>query len=217
QKYRCLRSWALRCAWAGACSVVRGGRRGRPRARGRAGGGAAAGAGGGARGGGGVRPAAARPRAPARPGRAARTPPPADACLARRGIEVDVYTRQREHDHPKIQEIAPGARVIHIESGPVRYLAKMDVYDRLDEFTAGVDAHVAEQGLRYDLIHSHYWLSAEVARVLAPKWGVPRIQMFHTLGLVKREVMDEDVDAESDVRIEIERRAVRESAAVVAA
>ena len=137
--------------------------------------------------------------------------------LARRGIEVDVYTRQREHDHPKIQEIVPGARVIHIESGPVRYLPKMDVYDRLEEFTAGVDAYVAEQGLRYDLIHSHYWLSAEVARVLAPKWGVPRIQMFHTLGLVKREVMDEDVDAESDVRIEIERRAVRESAAVVAA
>src|SRR6266568_628630 len=89
--------------------------------------------------------------------------------LARRGIEVDVYTRQREHD------------------------------------------------LRYDVIHAHYWLSAEVARVLAPKWGVPRIQMFHTLGLVKREVMDEDVDAESDVRIAIERRAVQESAAVVAA
>src|SRR6266568_807193 len=137
--------------------------------------------------------------------------------LARRGIEVDVYTRQREHDHPRIQEIAPGARVIHIESGPVRYLPKMDVYDRLEEFTAGVDAYVAEQGLRYDLIHSHYWLSAEVARALAPKWGVPRVQMFHTLGLVKREVMDEDIDGESDVRVAIEKRAVRESAAVTAA
>src|SRR5439155_25900261 len=137
--------------------------------------------------------------------------------LGRRGIEVDVYTRQREHDHPKIQEIAPGARVIHIESGPVSYLPKMEVYDRLSEFTAGVDAYVTKHDLRYDVIHAHYWLSAEVARVLAPKWGVPRIQMFHTLGLVKREVMDEDVDAESDVRIAIERRAVREPAAVVAA
>jgi len=137
--------------------------------------------------------------------------------LARRGIDVDVYTRQREHDHPTIQEIAPGARVIHIESGPVTYLPKMEVYDRLDEFTAGVDAYARANDLRYDVIHAHYWLSAEVARVLAPKWGVPRIQMFHTLGLVKREVMDEDVDAESDVRITIERRAVQESAAVVAA
>jgi D-inositol-3-phosphate glycosyltransferase len=137
--------------------------------------------------------------------------------LARRGIEVDVFTRQREHDHPTVQEIAPGARVIHIAAGPVQYIPKMDVYDRLDEFTAGVDAYVAAQGLTYDVIHAHYWLSAEVARALAPRWGVPRIQMFHTLGLVKREVMDEDVDGESDVRVSIERRAVAESAAVVAA
>ncbi len=137
--------------------------------------------------------------------------------LANRGIEVDVYTRQREHDHPTIQEIVPGARVIHISAGPVSYIPKMDVYDRLDEFTAGVDAYVNEHGIRYDVIHAHYWLSAEVARALAPKWGVPRIQMFHTLGLVKREVMDEDVDGESDVRVAIERRAVAGSAAVVAA
>lgn len=137
--------------------------------------------------------------------------------LAGRGIEVDVYTRQREHDHPEIQEIAPGARVIHIESGPVSYISKMDVYDRLEEFTGGVDNYVTEHRLRYDLVHAHYWLSAEVAHVLALKWGVPRVQMFHTLGLVKREVMDEDVDGESDVRVAIERRAVAESAAVVAA
>ena len=137
--------------------------------------------------------------------------------LASRGIEVDVYTRQREHDHPTIQEIAPGARVIHISAGPVSYIPKMEVYDRLDEFTAGVDAYVAQNAIRYDVVHAHYWLSAEVARVLAPRWGVPRIQMFHTLGLVKREVMDEDIDAESDVRVAIERRAIRDSASVVAA
>src|SRR5256885_8593535 len=40
--------------------------------------------------------------------------------------------------------------------------------------------------------------------------------MFHTLGLVKREVMDEDIDGESDIRVEIEREAVQKSAAVVA-
>ena len=80
--------------------------------------------------------------------------------LASRGIEVDVYTRQREHDHPEIQEIAPGARVIHIESGPVRYLPKMEVYDWLTEFTAGVEAYAVTHDLRYDVIHAHYWLSA---------------------------------------------------------
>lgn len=137
--------------------------------------------------------------------------------LGRRGVEVDVFTRWREKDDPRIQSLGENARVIHIASGPMGYWPKMDVYDHLDEFTTKLAEHVAAEGRSYDLIHSHYWLSAEVARTLAPRWRVPRIQMFHTLGLVKREVMDEDIDGESDIRIAIERRAVRESAAVVAA
>jgi D-inositol-3-phosphate glycosyltransferase len=137
--------------------------------------------------------------------------------LGRRGIEVDVFTRWREKDDPQIQSLGENARVIHIPSGPMGYWPKMDVYDHLDEFTAKVEEYVARERRTYDLIHSHYWLSAEVARALAPRWGVPRVQMFHTLGMVKREVMDEDIDGESDVRVAIERRAVRESAAVTAA
>ena len=137
--------------------------------------------------------------------------------LGKRGVEVDVFTRWRERYDPRIQQLGENARVIHIESGPIGYWPKMDVYDHLDEFTTKLDEHVVTEGRSYDLIHSHYWLSASVARGLAQRWRVPRIQMFHTLGLVKREVMDEDVDGESDVRINIERDAVQESAALVAA
>ena len=137
--------------------------------------------------------------------------------LGQRGIEVDVFTRWREKYDPRIQQLGENARVIHIESGPIGYWPKMAVYDHLDEFTTKLDEHVKAEGRAYDLIHAHYWLSASVARSLATQWSVPRIQMFHTLGLVKREVMDEDVDGESDVRVTIERQAVQESAALVAA
>jgi D-inositol-3-phosphate glycosyltransferase len=137
--------------------------------------------------------------------------------LGKSGIEVDVFTRWREKYDPRIQQLGENARVIHVESGPIGYWPKMDVYDHLDEFTAKLDEYVAAEGRAYDLIHAHYWLSASVARTLAARWAVPRIQMFHTLGLVKREVMDEDIDGESDVRVTIERQAVQESAAVVAA
>jgi D-inositol-3-phosphate glycosyltransferase len=137
--------------------------------------------------------------------------------LASRGIEVDVFTRWREPEDPQIQTLAPGARVIHIPSGPVRYVPKLEVYEKLDDFSAQVQAHIEAEGRGYDLIHSHYWLSAVVARDLAQRWGLPRIQMFHTLGLVKREVMDEDIDGESETRIAIERAAVRESDGLVAA
>ncbi len=137
--------------------------------------------------------------------------------LGARGIEVDVFTRWREKDDPRIQALGPNARVVHIASGPMGYWPKMSVYERLDEFTEKLAADVAQEGRPYDIVHAHYWLSAKVARALAPRWKVPVIQMFHTLGLVKREIMDEDVDGESDVRVEIEREAVRMSDAIVAA
>jgi D-inositol-3-phosphate glycosyltransferase len=137
--------------------------------------------------------------------------------LGARGIEVDVFTRWRERDDPRIQTIGPNARVIHIQSGPIGYWPKMAVYEHLDEFTEKLLEHVASEGKTYDIIHAHYWLSAKVARTVEQRWNVPTVQMFHTLGLVKREVMDEDVDGESDIRVEIEREAVRKSAAVVAA
>ena len=137
--------------------------------------------------------------------------------LASRGIEVDVFTRWREPDDPRIQTLAPGARVIHIASGPVRYVPKLEVYERIGDFSEQVQQHIETEGRGYDLIHSHYWLSALVARDLAARWKLPRIQMFHTLGLVKREVMDEDVDGVSEARIGIERDAVRGSDGLVAA
>ena len=133
------------------------------------------------------------------------------------GNEVDVFTRWRERYDPRIQQLGPNARVIHVESGPIGYWPKMAVYEHLDQFGEKLLEHVAAEGKRYDLVHAHYWLSAKVARTLAEHWRVPRIQMFHTLGLVKREVLDEDIDGESDVRVAIEREAVRESAAIVAA
>ena len=137
--------------------------------------------------------------------------------LARRGDRVDVFTRWREPDDPQIQEVGPGASVIHIPSGPVRYIPKIEVYERIGQFTASILEYVEHNGLKYDLVHSHYWLSAVVARELAARWDVPTVHMAHTLGLVKREVADEDPDPESDIRVEIERRAVRRSDGLVAA
>src|SRR5207237_2851143 len=135
--------------------------------------------------------------------------------LGARGVEVDVFTRWREKDDPRIQQLGPNARVIHIQSGPIGYWPKMEVYEHLDEFTDKLIEHAASEEKSYDLVHAHYWLSAKVARSLEQIWNVPVVQMFHTLGLVKREVMDEDIDGESDIRIEIEREAVKKSAAVV--
>lgn len=138
--------------------------------------------------------------------------------LGNRGIEVDVFTRWRERDDPQIQELGPNARVIHVLSGPIGYFPKLDVYRRLPEFTAALLRHTSAEGRVYDVIHAHYWLSAEVAEVLRRTWRRPTVQMFHTLGLVKREALDEsEDDDESEVRIDAERRAVSSADRIVAA
>ena len=69
--------------------------------------------------------------------------------LGRRGHEVDVFTRWREKDDPRIQSLGPNARVVHIQSGPMGYWPKMDVYEHLDEFTAklGIVSEEADESV----------------------------------------------------------------------
>ena len=137
--------------------------------------------------------------------------------LGRRGVQVDVFTRWRERYDPQIQSLGDNARVIHLLSGPIGYYPKMEVYGRLPEFTRRLIDFTRAEGLRYDLLHSHYWLSAEVADVVRHEWRVPVVQMFHTLGLVKSQVVDDDLNGEAPARAAAEGAAVRASDRLVAA
>ena len=137
--------------------------------------------------------------------------------LGRRGVEVDVFTRWREREDPQIQTLGANARVVHLLSGPIGYYPKMDVYTRLPEFTDRVLAFAHAEGRVYDLIHSHYWLSAEVAEVLRRRWRLPVVQMFHTLGLVKAQAMDDSLNGEGQVRELAERVAAQVADRIVAA
>ena len=85
---------------------------------------------------------------------------------------------------------------------------KNAIYGRLDEFVAGVEAFRREEGIRYDLIHAHYWLSGVAGEKLAQRWGVPLTQMFHTLGQMKNDVAKAPRDREIALRIEEETRLV---------
>src|SRR3989449_9837010 len=89
-------------------------------------------------------------------------------ALGKRGIEVDVFTRWRERDDPRIQQLGPNARVVHIESGPIGYWPKMAVYEHLAEFTEKLLEHGTAEDKGYDLVHAHYWLSGEGARTPVP-------------------------------------------------
>ncbi|MFN3929327.1 MAG: glycosyltransferase, partial [Thermoflexus sp.] len=138
--------------------------------------------------------------------------------LTRRGIAVDVFTRSQNPHLPHIvHELGPGGRVIHVPAGPEAPIEKHRVLEYLPEFIGWVRRFAEQEGLVYDVIHSHYWLSGLVALALRPVWRAPVIQMFHTLGQMKNRVAQRVEEREPPQRLEAEQRLVREVDHVVAA
>ncbi len=105
--------------------------------------------------------------------------------LASRGVAVDVFTRSHDPADPQVIELAHGARVIHLDAGPIRP-EKNAAFDLLPEFTDRIVEFVNGEGGEYDIIVSHYWLSGLVGEKLSARWKLPHVTSFHTLAEVKR-------------------------------
>ncbi|TFH34083.1 MAG: glycosyltransferase family 1 protein [Anaerolineales bacterium] len=138
--------------------------------------------------------------------------------LGRRGVGVDVFTRsQDEHVPHVLHDLGFGNRIVHIPAGPEHPLAKTELLEHIPNFVQGILDFVDAKDLHYDLLHSHYWLSGQAGLTLRHMWGIPLIQMFHTLALMKNRVARSEVERESNERIEIECRLLEEADRIVAA
>ena len=134
------------------------------------------------------------------------------------GIQVDVFTRsQDEHIPHVLHDLGYGNRVVHIRAGPETPVQKRELIKFLPEFVAGIEEFTFAKGLTYDLIHSHYWLSGLAAISLKTKWGIPLIQMFHTLERMKQRVARSSDEAEGDYRLIGEQEVIGEADRIVAA
>lgn len=137
--------------------------------------------------------------------------------LARMGARADVFTRSQNPSIPRVVEMGHGARVIHITAGPETPMPREDVHAHLDTFVAEVERFRREEGIEYDLIHAHYWLSGVAGLALRDRWGAPLVQMFHTLGRLKNTVAQRADEVEPELRIGEESRIVAEADRIVAA
>src|SRR5262249_56304280 len=113
--------------------------------------------------------------------------------------------------------VGGGGGVVAVAAGPARPIARAAVADHLDAFADRVEAFRTREGVRYDLIHSHYWLSGLAGLDLARRWDVPLIHMFHTLGAIKNAVARGSGDTEPAERLAAEVRIAGGAGRVVAA
>lgn len=137
--------------------------------------------------------------------------------LAALGIETEIFTRRTARDLPPVVELAPGVLVRHVTAGPYEDLDKEDLPGQLCAFLSGVLRTEAtfDPG-RYDVIHSHYWLSGQVGWLAKERWGVPLVHTMHTMAKVKNLLLAEGDRPEPTVRVLGEEQVVEVADRLVA-
>ncbi|GAA1994859.1 D-inositol-3-phosphate glycosyltransferase [Isoptericola halotolerans] len=138
-------------------------------------------------------------------------------ALARRGAEVEIYTRATTSAQPRVVDAEPGIRVVHVAAGPYEGLDKNDLPGQLCAFTAGVlRAEAHRPAGWYDVVHAHYWLSGQVGWLAGERWDVPLVHTMHTMARVKNAALAPGDSPEPQGRVIGEEQVVEASDALVA-
>ena len=128
--------------------------------------------------------------------------------LGHMGIHVDVFTRSQDDHVPHVlHELGYGNRVVHVPAGPEHPVSKQEMANYIPQFVDGVNKFALEKNIKYDIIHSHYWMSGIAAAALSDLWaGTPIVHMFHTLGEMKNRIARSEAEREGEYRINGEKQ-----------
>jgi D-inositol-3-phosphate glycosyltransferase len=139
--------------------------------------------------------------------------------LGQMGVHVDVFTRSQDDHVPHVlHELGYGNRVVHVPAGPEHPVPRQELADYIPQFAEGVKYFACEKGIKYDMIHSHYWMSGLAAAALSDAWGgTPIVHMFHTLGEMKNRIARTEEEREGEYRIQGENQVLRRVDRVIAA
>ena len=101
------------------------------------------------------------------------------------GVGVDVFTRKHTGEDSDETVANENVRVIHLAGGPPDAPLK-DLLLHVQPFAGKILDFQKKNGTRYDVVHSHYWLSALAGRCVAQSSGARHVATFHTLAELKR-------------------------------
>lgn len=135
--------------------------------------------------------------------------------LARDAVAVDVFTRCQGRSVPEVQAIGDFQRVIQVPAGPCAPVQKEELAELLPEFARALVARMELEGIGYDLVHAHYWLSGSAGEVTKARWEVPLVASFHTLGKVKNRALD-DAAQELPHRLRAEQSIIAQADRILA-
>jgi glycosyltransferase involved in cell wall biosynthesis len=136
------------------------------------------------------------------------------ACaLARRGHEVEVFTRRDDPGLPERVEMHPNLTVRHVDAGPPEAIPKDELLPYMPEL--GSQLLLAWSETRPAVVHAHFWMSGLAALDACEALDLPLVMTFHALGVVKRRHQGRK-DTSPAGRLDAERRLARSASLVVA-
>ena len=106
------------------------------------------------------------------------------AALAALGHDIRVYTRRDNPVVPETVPAAPGVTVVHVPAGPAQALPKDELLPYMGEFGRWLGDRWTEWTPH--VVHAHFWMSGLAGLTAARRYGVPVLQTYHALGVVKR-------------------------------
>ena len=110
-------------------------------------------------------------------------------CLARIGYNVDIMTR-RFSNQPATERVSDNVRIMRFPCGGDAFIPKEVLCDSIAEWVENASGHIADGGLRYSLINSHYWDAGLAGQALADRFDIPHFHTPHSIGSWKRDNMD---------------------------
>lgn len=134
-------------------------------------------------------------------------------ALAARGVRVTVYTRREAPEAPRRVPFTNGVVVEHVDAGPPRYVPKDEHVPFMEDFAASLEATWSREPP--DVVHANFWLSGLASLTACRAVGLPMVQTFHALGVVKRRHQG-TLDTSPPERLRVERWLVEDADHIIA-
>jgi len=139
-------------------------------------------------------------------------------ALSKNGISTDVFTLcqglYKDQSPAPITSLFKNVRLIKLNVKTDQKITKENLFNYLPEVFEAFNHTIDREKLSYNLIHSHYWLSAVLGDRITEMRGIPHIITFHTLGKVKNQVCPQE--SEPDVRIQHEKKLTEKCSRIIA-
>ncbi len=136
-------------------------------------------------------------------------------ALAHQGWQVDMFTRKTSQEQATIVNHLSNCRTIRLTAGPEDFVPRDEIFDYLPEFVQSLRQFQQDQGIKYHLVHTNYWLSAWVGMELKKYQPIQQIHTYHSLGVIKYQSVT-DIPPIANTRLAVEKECLETAETIVA-